>query len=351
MAFSGFLVRDTLSDTGSTTQGEVFLSPDIIPMQSNTLAASTANSTYASYIGPTNFTEWGYPVNDAAINNIYVRTKNLGSSQAGGVSLWYMNTGFLVQPSKWTQVLTANGTGYNPFSDATTTTNGTTVGTNDVGWTAVPFLLTSAEAPASTSSHYCFVAISGTGTTGPSIPSTFTSNAAFQDWVEENANVAWHNFVFIPSTNTSKVVGAQYSNANPGSESYFFSVTATNCPTGTKLTFQDLNAGVNLSATLPSANSQGEQIATTSSATIPGGYSGTLVVGAVAPTGQTFSSKYTMRPTAYQVSSEGASEREKRSARPFRRLRPKADGTIEESTVKVLALGTIMMLDGGSGQS
>lgn len=112
---------------------------------------------------------------------------------------------------------------------------------------------------------------------------------------------------------TTLTISLQYGNANSTSEQFIFSVTGTNCPTNTALTLQDNGAAhVNLTAYLPAPNSQGQQVAVTSSVPIPAAYTGTLVVTATAPQGQTFGSNATLSVTAYQLASSTASDRQQR---------------------------------------
>jgi len=121
---------------------------------------------------------------------------------------------------------------------------------------------------------------------------------------------------------------------------FFFSPSAADA--------QDLSCPnkVSLSATLPAANSQGQQIGMTSQVSIPGKYSGTLLVQATAPAGTSFPSNWTLQVTAFQLSQPNAPERERRVARPHQWHRPQPDGSVDMQTVSVVPSGTVMLLAG-----
>jgi len=197
------------------------------------------------------------------------------------------------------------------------------------------------------------VAISFPTDEPPPVPTAnFTSNAAYVEWREDNPNVAWLNVAYIPATQATKTITAQYGNANNTAAEFVFSATALNCPTGTTLSFSDPNCTppVNLSATLPAPDPEGEQVVMTSEVEIPAYYSGVITVQATAPSGQSFPADWQITIAAYQVvNTETATRKELQRSRPFRTQRKQSDGKTVLATTLVLPMGQCTMLQGKPG--
>lgn len=341
MSFTGFLVRDTLADNGTTpTNGAVSQSPDVIPYQSGILTDATVVSTYTS--NP------GLSLINGAINNIYIRGKNLNStSQKGSARLYYTPSTLLAQPSQWTnnQVLTAGGSQTATFEDATTPSNGSNIGAGDI--CVATFQLTSVQAPPP-KSHYCFVAISTLSGESPNVPASFSSNSAFVNWVQSNPNVAWRNFSFQPPNSPTIVSHCLFGNLNNTSAQMVFMITATNCPTNTAVLFQctTMTPPINVTINLPKADSEGNQTTSTTQS-VPANFSGTMMIQATAPTGESFGTNYTFEPSCMQIVDNDTTdefELKWRQKRTYPTTR--ADGTVEMTSSYLMTLGQVNLLPG-----
>ncbi len=341
MSFTGFLIRDTLADNGTTpTNGAASQSPDIIPYQNNILTDATAVSTYGSNIG--------IGVLNGAINNIYIRAKNLSSSsQKGSARLYYTLSTLLGQPSQWTnnQVLTAGGSQTSTFEDATTPSNGSNVGAGDIA--LAEFNLTSLQAPPK-GSHYCFISVGTLTGQSPNIPTSFATNSAFVNWIQSNPNVAWRNFSYQPPNSPTIVTNCQFGNLNNASAEMVFMITATNCPTNTAVLFQctSTTPPINVTVNLPSPDSEGIQTTSTTQ-NVPANFSGTMMIQGTAPSGQSFGSNYTFDPSCMQIVDNDTTdefELKWRQKRTYPTTR--ADGTVEMTSAYLMTLGQVNLLPG-----
>lgn len=284
-------VRDNFGDSGIyPSTGTPCQSPDIIPLQSGTLTWATANSTYN---GP----DQGISIINGGVNNIYVRTKNLNSAAGSGtVGLYYANSSLFLAPTTWVQISSAGGASALPFVDGS---GNTQIAAGSVAISSPPFLLTGVPVGA----HYCLITVVQTPAHPVTIPATFSSNAAFAIWVQNNPAVGWRNISYQPNATTQMIRTFNFASVNPASAYFHFRVLGRGFATGTPINAQctDQTCPINQNMTLPAPDVNGNQI-TGFDASVPGNFTGNLVVTASA-VGGAFPVGATLTVTYYQYPS------------------------------------------------
>jgi hypothetical protein len=271
--YNDLYVRDDLGGTGlypSTVNP--CQSPDIIPLQSGTITWATANSTYGS--------DQGKSIVNNGVNNVYVRAKNLNNVPgAGTASLYYADASLFLLPTTWNQITAANGTGALSFVDGTGNTN---IAAGTIGLSNPSFML----AGMPPGPHYCLITVVQTAAHPVTIPTTFSSNAAFVQWVQNNPAVGWRNISYQANGSIQMTRTYTFASTNSTSAYFHFRVVGKGFATNTAIAAQctDQACPINQSMTLPAPDSQGNQI-TGFDTYIPAGFSGTLVMTATSPSG------------------------------------------------------------------
>lgn len=336
--YNDLFIRDSFRDTGIfPSTGDACQSPDIIPQQNGTLAWATANSTYG---GP----DQGKSIINGGVNNIYVRVKNLNTAAgAGTASLYYANASLFLLPTTWTPVSAAGGAASVPLVDGTGNTN---IAASGVAISSPSFLLTGLPA----GPHYCTIAVIQTPTHPVTVPTSFPSNAAFVQWVQNNPGVGWRNISYAPNQQTQTVRTFSFASVNPVAAYFHFRILGRGFVTGTAVNAQcsDQTCPISQNMTLPAADGQGNQI-TGFDASVPANFSGTLVVTLTSPGGP-FPPAATVTMTYYQYPSL-ADDAEMAVARPAQTVRHSDVGAIESAPM-LIQIGecTITMVSGLPGE-
>ena len=294
--YLGLLLRDNFQDTGIIpSTGDLWISPDIIPYGTSTLAPSYAASTYG---GP----DIGKAVVNNANNNIYVRSKNISNAaMTGNVNLYYANASLFLYPTTW---LPVNLPVTNDAFVTTSSPPSTTIPVNGIALVQAPFTLGNIP----TNAHYCFICVVNNNGVPFTVPSSFTSNAAFALWVRNNANVAYRNITLNAGSPASVVSYTTFGNANPISSIMIFSVVGVNVPTGTTWAASCNDARLpqpfNASGVFSSSGTASTQL------TVPSNIAGGNPLMSMAftftnPNGQSFPSGTTFTVSYYQVPTQG----------------------------------------------
>jgi hypothetical protein len=287
--------RDTFSDTGVVPSvGNPCMSPDIVPLQGGTLGWPQVQT---SYNGP----DLGLAIKNGSPNNIYVRAKNLNSVAGSGTAqLYYTKSSVLLLPP-WTPITAAGGQGTLNLIDST---GNTSIASQALAINNPAFLLTGLS-PIS-NDHYCLISVINTSAHPVTIPASFASNAAFVQWVQNTAAVAWRNISLVPNGQTQVVRTFGFGNANQTGAYFYFSFTGRGYQTGTGISLQCTDAAnpIQWSGTLPAPDPQGNQITGFQNWVIggPSGFLSTAVVTVTSPAGPfppgaTLAFKYYQVPT------------------------------------------------------
>lgn len=289
--YNDLFVRDNFGDSGSyPSVGTPYQSPDIVPRQSGTLTWATANSTYN---GP----DQGLSILNPGVNNIYVRAKNLNTvAGTGTVSLYYANASLFLMPNTWTGISSAGGASSLALVDGT---GNTSIAAQGVAISSPSFLL--AGLPAGP--HYCLIAVVQTPTHPVAIPTSFTSNAAFSLWVQNNPAVGWRNISYQPNTAIQMIRTFNFASVNPTSAYFHFRILGRGFVAGTAINAQctDQTCPINQNMNLSAPDVNGNQI-TGFDASVPGNFTGNLVFTATSPSGA-FPIGATLTVTYYQYPS------------------------------------------------
>ncbi len=180
--FDGFLMRDTLQDTGVVpSPGYPYHSPDLIG--------------HAQVANPTTFFKNNYntdpnqPVQTGSkLNYFYVRAKNLAPQTLTGyyVTVYRANASLFMRPSIWknNKLQTHDGQAY--VSLGNTPSGQVVVGDK-------PFFLDGIA-----SSNFCMIGIVS-NSQNPTIPSDFATYADYISWVRTNQNVCGRNLRILHS--------------------------------------------------------------------------------------------------------------------------------------------------------
>lgn len=289
--YNDLFVRDNFSDTGVfPSVGVPCQSPDIIPVKNGILSWATANATYG---GP----DQGMSIINGGVNNIFVRSKNLNTvSGSGTVSLYYANASLFLRPSTWTQITAAGGIGSLQLVDGS---GNTAIAANSVALSNPSFLLTALPGNA----HYCLITVVQTTAHPVTIPTTFSSNGAFAQWVQNNPAVGWRNISYQPNTSTQLIRTFNFASINPTNTYFHFRVLGNGFASGTPINAQctDQSCPISQNLTLPAPDVNGNQI-TGFDVSVPANFNGNLVVTATSPSGA-FPLGATLKVSYYQYPS------------------------------------------------
>lgn len=272
--YNDLYIRDSFSDKGAyPSSGDAYKSPDIIPFLAESLTWTKANSTYN---GP----DIGLPINNGGANNIYVRCYNLGvSAGTGTVALYYADASLFLRPSTWTQISSAGKATQLPFAyDG----GASSIPPHAVGLSNPPFLLTNLRP----GPHYCLIAVAQTPTHPVVVPQSFTSNAAFAQWVQNNPAVGWRNIAYAPNTATQAIGTYDFANINADSAYFHFQVIGSGFQVGTPVRVQctDQKCPIDQKLTLPAPDAKGNQI-TGFDTLVPANFDGDVQVTITSPSG------------------------------------------------------------------
>lgn len=228
-------VRDALDDQGTIPYPgrTVCYSPDIIPYQSTVVSGPDAffSGNYGSDVGK--------PILPATYNNIYVRTKNIGTQPtSGAIYLYWTASSLLLDPNQWSKQSipppTSSPTwpGGLPFS---ANPNALTTGGSAFLW----------PAPMPPSGyHYCLIAVVQTTRHTINIPTTFRSSLDFANWVASNPAVAWRNVEILPTPPVGQVQKLFHIQSfDPEPQLYSIVVRCDNFPSGATLRISSPDVG------------------------------------------------------------------------------------------------------------
>jgi hypothetical protein len=270
--------RDNFDDDGTVpSRGYPYWSPDIIPVRNATLTWTQISSTYNSG------TDIGKDIINGGVNNIYVRAKNLNTTNtsSGTVALYYSKASLLMLPTRWIPISTPPGQNTAPLVDGnqkpTIAAKGICVGNP-------PFLLQ--NLPPNPGDHYCLVGVVNTPTHPVTIPQSFADNVAFVQWVQNSPSVGFRNLNVVPNNQTQLIRGFTFGSTNPTSAYFYFRIVAQKFQTGTGIVAQcsDASSPINFSGSLPAPDGDGNQI-TGFEQRLPANFTSTLLVTATSPGG------------------------------------------------------------------
>lgn len=302
--YKDLYIRDNFNDTGIIpSTGIAYQSPDIIPYQDKTLTWNDASSTYP---GP----DIGKAIVNGGINNIFVRARNLNTvAGSGKAELYYTDYSLVLIPSKWVPVLSAGKEKSLPFIDGS---GKTSIAPNGIAISNPSFLLTGLPP----GPHYCMIAVVQTTAHPVVVPSSFASNAAFAQWVQNNPAVGWRNISYSPNTLTQLSRTMRFGNINLQAAYFTIVITGRGFVPGTMVKSQctDKACPIDQSAPLPQPDTQGNQVISFVT-NVPGNFWGDLVLTATSPGGN-FPTGASLTISYYQIP-EMSKALDKKMARRF----------------------------------
>ncbi|WP_125910394.1 hypothetical protein [Burkholderia singularis] len=221
--YSGLLVRINPEDVGDIpAEGMEWVSPDIIPYGTQVLTYEQAVDTYNRDIAQ--------PIVNNLNNNVYVRCKNINLSEQttyGNVNLYYAESSLFLSPEKWNSVtLPAQDNQFGINSGSNFSQN---IPQNQIGLVEAPFNLSKLPPDR----HWCFIAVVNNKNKKFQIPTEFSSNAKFAQWVKENPNVAQRNISLNSGSNSNVTQYGTISNLNSKPGQFYFILTPHNVQPGT----------------------------------------------------------------------------------------------------------------------
>lgn len=302
--YEGVLVRDSFADNGSQPSMDcVYRSPDIIPYGDDLLTLETAISSYGSDIGK------GLSTGSQSVNNVYVRAKNLNAAaQTAKVKLYYASASLLNAPTiggTWQSVLSGTGLAEIDFKVPASPTPTTSIPSNGIAATAQAFAMNGISSPAQ-GDHFCLMAIVDEPGFEITVPSSWTSNSAFANWVASNPAVGWRNITHYTNTSNAFSGNYQFGNLNSSPETFEFILSCDGpyLPVGTTVTVFCTDAGFpfSLSQTVSSVPASGTQYLTfIPEQDMPAGFAGALTVEIIPGTETPVPSGLSLHFNYYQV--------------------------------------------------
>jgi hypothetical protein len=258
--FNGFLMRDSLKDTGVIpSPGYPYYSPDVIAHAQVASPQSFFTANYSS--DPNEAVQLG-----SRLNPIYVRAKNLSSGPLTGfVSVFRASPSLFLTPSVWKNnpLKTASGQTYVPLPPLAPP-NSVAVGTE-------PLYL-----DATASNLFCVVGIVST-TSQPTIPNDFKTYSEYIEWVTKNQNVCGRNLNIVrnfPNRSFERLEG--FSNPSEDAVPTLFKVEVKGgtLPAGTTFGLQCAPLNLNTSWNISQGPTQ------TASGMTPAKFNGTVTTWA-----------------------------------------------------------------------
>lgn len=330
--YNDIYVRDNFADSGVIpSTGNPYQSPDIIPYQSGVL---TLSQLIANYPGP----DIGMNIVQQGVNNIYVRAKNLDTSNSSGTAgLSYANSSLILLPPQWVPVQTIGGQSQVTLVDQN---NNTSIGAGVICAGNQAFVLTGL--PSSTT-HYCLVCVVQTPAHPVTVPTSFSSNAAFVAWIQNNPAVGWRNINQITNQQVQIISTYVFGSTDPNSAYYYFQIkspSGNNFPTNTGVQVQctDTRCPFNWNGNLPAPDGQGNQI-TGFQQYIPGNITLTLTVTLTSPNQQPFPPGGKIAITYYEVPPQLDLALEASVTRQVRIGRVNQRGELVQTTESLIQIG------------
>ncbi|MFA5332504.1 MAG: hypothetical protein WC342_09010 [Methanoregula sp.] len=289
--YNDLYVRDNFWDNGVIpSSGRLYQSPDIIPFQENQLTWNKANSTYP---GP----DIAKSIINGGINNLYVRARNLNSAAGSGKATLYYTVYSLnlCQTKTWIQLKSAGGVTSLPFVDGS---GNTSISPNGIAISNPSFLLTGLPP----GPHYCMITIVQTPAHPVTIPASFSSNAEFCQWIQNNPAVSWRNISYVPNILLQLSRTIRFGNVNLQSANFVIIIMGRGFVAGTKINTQctDSACPINDNQVLPQPDTHGDQIISFIKNGIPKNFWGDLVVTVTSPKGN-FPVGANLRISYYQI--------------------------------------------------
>lgn len=169
-------IRDSIGDTGDPVVGTLSSSPDLI-LRKDVVADPQA--AFGEGSGTENTVNLSDVVVEGQDHSIYVRMRNRGGADAGGVSatVYWSPPSTLVTPDLWNLI----GFTFVPVVEA----DDNLVVSNAIPWPAD-------QIPAA--GHYCLIGLIGTALDPMPIPADFLDLNNFRTFIRNHNNAAWRNF-------------------------------------------------------------------------------------------------------------------------------------------------------------
>jgi len=228
---TGFLVRSSLSDTGTVPRtGDWTSCPDIIPAGPTAMSKNDLVSSYGSVTNK--------DLQQGIENFLYVRAKNMNTTSLTQQAYLFQVPGSLVlYPSSWfkrSQLVTFQYNAGTPQNPNIVSQDHQTL-TADGGQIAVTDAYTWAP---DTSEHHCLVAClaDSWNALGASVPTNINSVNDLAQWIYTHASFGWHNVNILPIT--SDIYEGQVAYAHSTADADItFTMKAVNVPVGAKISF------------------------------------------------------------------------------------------------------------------
>lgn len=262
--FDGFLMRDSLQDTGVVpSPGYPYHSPDLICHAQVADPASFFAANYAS--DPNQGVQIG-----STVNYFYVRAKNLSAATLSNhyVSVYRANASLFMKPSIWKNNKLSTHDGQNYVGLPSTAPGQIAVGDKS-------FLLDGIA-----SSNFCLIGIASP-LQNPNVPDDFSTYEAYVVWVRSNQNICGRNLRTLHDfpNRTYEQLDA-FSNPEAQSVPTLFQTTfAGPAPAGSTFGITCAPLGINTTWNISSGPTQ------TSSAMTPANFSGNVTTWATIPGG------------------------------------------------------------------
>lgn len=279
--YQDIYMRDNLGDQGQVpNQTRIFwTSPDIIPYGTQPYPGN-----WQTFFASNWAQDVGQGLAPQSMNYIYVRGYNAyPGAESGSVQLYYANSSLLLQTDQWINNLlyTANNVPTTAVSAAAA--NQVVVGADAFQWTP--------PAQPTGGAHYCLLALVGTDSNPPQVPTgNFSSDADFVNWILDNPSVVQRNISFVnypppPSWQQSQV----FMNLDSTEEEYLFQADISPLPAGTVVSFSCSASGpqppINVTQTVPANGPSPNWISALTQ--LPAGFSSSLVLTLQMPAGST----------------------------------------------------------------
>lgn len=223
---TGFLLRTSLSDTGTLPRGGNWTGcPDIIPAGTTAISSESLIQSYGSVTDK--------PITQGLTNYLYLRAKNMNSTPLTQKAYMFQVIGSLVlRPELWYNrdhlVLYENKTGSSPVKQdyqVLTANAGQIAVTNAYTWKPDNY------------EHHCLVGV--VADSWDAVLANYPpggSMDALAQWIYMNPSMGWHNVTILPITSTVYESSINYSHSAV-EESITFTIVANNVPVGARVSF------------------------------------------------------------------------------------------------------------------
>lgn len=228
IGYEDIYVRDNWSDAGQVpTVGTLWASPDIIPYGSDVLTIEEMEAAYYEGV------DLGRNITSGAVNNIYIRGRNLKSSPTSGrVELFVAPASLLLHPDQWRRITPLNsGSVWHSLAHGGVED----IQPGQVCASSPAFYWTGPDhaATAQASNHYCLITVVDTPDhPAPKIPDSFT-NLSFNNWVASLPSVAWRNTHVLPPSSNTAGAPLTFCNLDKQEKEFCFKVSWEGISSGT----------------------------------------------------------------------------------------------------------------------